>query len=92
MCNEMIKLREWLDDHNIKWWDKSTTYDDYFYMHRTGFIHKGREFSVINGVGSYGGCVCAGYKNQGLLEMWVDQKGEPRGCLTAEDVIKEILK
>lgn len=90
MCEEMEKLRKWLDRHGIKWWDRSDTFNDMFFMHRTGFIVDDREFSVVNGVGSYGGCVSAGCKNMGLLEMWINQEGEPRGWLTADEVIREI--
>ena len=58
-----------------------------YWMCRTKFNIKGNEFSVINGIGSYGGCIYAGAENHGLLECWVNQTGEPEGWLTAEDVI-----
>lgn len=90
MCEEMIKLRKWLDKQGIKWWDKSETYDERFFIHRTKFIVDDREFSVINGYGTYGGISSQYRKNVGLLEMWVDYKGEPKGYLTADDVIREI--
>ena len=90
MCEEMKKLRKWLDDHKIKWWDNSYTYDDDFYIHRTKFVAKGKEFSVINGVGTYGGMVTIGCKNQGLLEMWIVGEGEPEGCLTAHEAVNKI--
>lgn len=92
ICEEMIKLRKWLDKQKIAWWDKSTTYDDVYFMHRTKFVLNGHEISVINGVGSYGGCVIAGYKNEGLLEMWIVGEGDPIGNLTAKEAIREIEK
>ena len=89
MCEEMIKLREYLDAVKIKWRDDSECLGTEWYMHRTKFEINGNEFSVINGVGSYGGAMIGG-KNQGFLEMWINQKGEPEGYLTADDVIKAI--
>ena len=90
VCTEMTKLREYLDTNDIEWRDDSDEMSDWYFMCRTKFDIKGNDFSVINGVGSYGG-VNAGCKyNQGLLELWINQKGEPTGYLTAEDVIKEI--
>lgn len=90
MCEEMIKLRKWLDKQKIVWWDDSCTYDEMFFMHRTKLVLNGHEISIINGVGSYGGCVSAGCRNMGLLEMWIVGQGEPKGNLTADEVVKEI--
>lgn len=83
MPQEMIKLRQMLDDMGIKWKDVS----EHFRLidlsiYRTHFEHKGRHISVIIGHGTYGG-------NKGLLEMW-DGNGEPEGWLTAEEVIERI--
>lgn len=89
MCEEMLKLRKWLDEQKIEWWDDSECIDTLYQMHRTKFMVDGNLFSVINGVGSYGGCVYVGAKNLGLLECW-DEKGAPVGYLTAEDVIKMV--
>lgn len=89
ICAEMKKLREYLDAHGIEWHDDSYALSE-CWMCRTKFEINGNSFSVINGVGSYGG-VNAGCKyNQGLLEYWINEKGEPTGYATAEDVIKEI--
>lgn len=90
MCEEMIKLREWLDEQEIDWFDDSCTLDTLFFMYRTKFYIDGNSFSVINGVGSYGGCVDVNAKNLGLLECWVYEKGAPKGYLTAEDVIRMV--
>lgn len=59
-------------------------------MVRTKFEVRGHEFSVINGVGSYGGCL-VGTKNQGLLECMIDGY-EPMGWLTARKVENQIKK
>lgn len=88
ICEEMKKLREYLDTKNIEWKDDSEELSSY-YMCRTKFFVDGNEFSVINGVGSYGGAVLGG-KNQGLLELWINRKGEPQGYLTADNVIERI--
>lgn len=89
ICAEMQKLREYLDAHGIEWRDNSDAFSEWW-MCRTKFEINGSSFSVINGVGSYGG-VNAGCKhNQGLLELWINEKGEPTGYLKVEDVIKEI--
>lgn len=88
ICKEMQKLRNWLDKHNIVWRDDSE-YSE-FWMVRTKFEVRGHEFSVINGVGSYGGCL-VGTKNQGLLECMIDGY-EPMGWLTARKVENQIKK
>lgn len=89
ICAEMQKLREYLDSHDIKWRDSSDDFTEWW-MCRTKFEIKGNSFSVINGFGSYGGVLIGRSRNQGLLECWINEKGEPTGYLTAEDVIKEI--
>lgn len=90
ICAEMQKLREYLDTHDIKWRDHSDAPFSEWWMCRTKFEVNGNSFSVINGVGSYGGAVIGSNRNQGLLEYWINEKGEPTGYSTAEDVIKEI--
>lgn len=99
VCEEMQKLRNYLDEHKIKWRDESdkgvsarkdNVVFPIYWMCRTKFNIKGNEFSVINGIGSYGGCIYAGAKNNGFLECWINQKGEPEGYLKAEDVIKKV--
>lgn len=91
MCEEMLKLRKWLDDNQIEWNDHSwhmARYKDY-YIDRTHFNFRSHFFSVINGMGTYGGMVSYGCKNQGLLEVMIDGN-EPIGNLTADEVIEEI--
>ena len=100
VCEEMQKLRNYLDEHNIKWRDESdkgvSTRKDIidlssYWMCRTKFKIKGNKFSVMNGIGSFGGCVYAGGKNYGLLECWIN-KGKPEGYLKSDDVIEKIKK
>lgn len=88
LCAEMKKLRTYLTEHEIEWYDDSS-YSPLFWMVRTKFTHNGKEYSVINGYGSYGGFVNG--KNEGLLEMMIDNC-EPVGHLTAKEVIKCIEK
>ena len=88
VCKEMKKLRKYLTEHEIEWWDDSSI-SSLHWMVRTKFHYKGREFSVINGVGSYGGCVTVDCKNVGLLECMIDGR-EPIGHLTAKEVIDKI--
>lgn len=99
VCEEMQKLRNYLDEHNIKWRDdsakevfvrKDNVDFPIYWMCRTKFEVKGNEFSVINGIGSYGGCNYAGATNRGKLECWINQKGIPEGYLTADEVIKKV--
>lgn len=89
MCKEMRKLRKWLTKNKIPWIDHSDN-SEHYYMCRTKFGVNGNDFSVINGRGSYGGYHSLYEKNQGLLECWVNHKGEPEGYLTADDVIQKI--
>lgn len=91
VCEEMQKLRDWLDEREIKWKDNSTKEPEIIWMCRTHFTVDDRMFSVINGVGSYGGSNIGCGLNHGKLECWIDEKGEPEGWLTAEDVIAKIL-
>jgi hypothetical protein len=100
MCEEMLKFRNILDEHNIEWEDlsdnsplilpyfKTTTNID-----RTEFVYKGHLISVINGFGTYGGYDTFTMKNHGLLEMWVqDIMDNPIGYLTSSDWWEEIKK
>lgn len=105
MCEEMSKLREWLDTKDIKWNDASTICDcatiekmrilgiDKQYaditIYRTHFSYKGHEVSVINGYGTYGGYELFTDKNYGCLKMRIDGN-EPLGWLSAENVIKKL--
>lgn len=73
IVEEMQKLRDWLDEHDIEWVDKSEDYghDKFsFWMCRTHFDINDKHVSVINGFGSFGGAsFFDGHNNEGLLEM-----------------------
>lgn len=97
VCAQMIILRHLLNEKNILWFDKSVDIEDEDYICRTHFKYKGIEWSAINGFGTYGGYDGANFPiiekkdNMGLLELY-DGQNDPKGWLTAEDVLKEILK
>lgn len=102
MCQEMIKLRDLLSNHNIEWFDNSTIMSDKTVdklvklghekkycdttIYRTFFKFNGLEISVINGYGTYGGYDPCTGDNNGLLEIW-DGEHEVEGWLTAEQII-----
>lgn len=90
-CDEMIKLRQRLDERGIEWIDKSDTYTNSkikaigidLTIYRTHFFVFDIWFSVIYGHGTYG-------NTQGLLECMsnaVDPSGEPKGSMTAEEIL-----
>lgn len=96
MCKEMIKLRKGLDERGIVWTDASETYGNDkikalgidITLHRTHFTAYGVWFSVIYGHGTYG------YESS-LLECMseaVDESGEPKGSMTADEILKVIDK
>ena len=90
VCDEMKKLRKWLDENNIEWKDVSTDFP-VNNICRTHFWVNGYFFSVIHGFGSYGGkrYYAEGFTDMGLLECMIGNH-EPEGWLTAEDVIEKI--
>jgi hypothetical protein len=81
MVEEMVKLRQMLNEHHIKWVDKSDMQID-----RTHFYYRGFHWSVVNGYGTYG-------EDEGLLELMSNavNGGEPIGYLTADEVMKMVL-
>ena len=87
VCEEMKKLRKWLDENNIEWKDLSTNMP-FNNICRTHFTVNGYFFSVIHGYGSYGGWDSF-YRDQGLLECMIGNH-EPVGWLTAEDIVEQI--
>ncbi len=100
VCKQMQQLRKLLDKKNIPWEDHSedmTKDKDWpMWFCRTWFKYKGIKWSVINGFGTYGGWFGANpghseKENMGLLELY-DGNSDPKGWLTAEDVMKEIEK
>ena len=84
MCDEMKKLRKYLNDNKIKWRDFSriTTQDEFncavaygidpqfadVTIYRTLFSLYDYNWSVISGYGSYGGFSPLNGKDGGLLE------------------------
>lgn len=89
ICEEMKKLRAYLDTHGIGWRDQSGG-NEAAWMCRTKFRYRGRSWSVINGIGSYGGQRTVGEENLGLLEAMPDNNNDPEGWLTAREVIARI--
>ena len=90
VCDEMKKLRKMLDDRGIEWHDDSAS-DEEYWMCNTRIDIGRKHYSIINGVGSYGGVSLLSGKNYGLLEAWdFTTKNEPKGSLTAEQVLTYI--
>jgi hypothetical protein len=90
MTHEMKLLREMLDAENIEWHDASSpSYE--LPMERTHFEHRGYQWSVIHGYGSYGGPSCI-EEDQGLLEIMSNavNKGNPIGWLTAKEAMQYV--
>ena len=94
ICKEMIKLRKGLDEREIVWIDASETYGNDkikalgidITKYRTQFTAYGVWFSVIYGHGTYG-------NTSGLLECMsnaVDESGEPKGSMTADEILEVI--
>lgn len=81
-CREMEILRIFLTEEDIQWVDKSDEL-----ICRTHFDFQKKHYSVINGLGTYGGQMNGSKYNQGLLEVMIDSD-EPIGYLTAEEVVK----
>lgn len=85
-CEEMKKLRTWLDEKGIPWRDNS---DNMTKICRTRFEFGTINVSVIHGRSTYGGI-------DGLLElaMWDENERsiDPVGWLSAKDVICFIKK
>lgn len=93
MTEEMNRLRQLLRLKKIEWIDRSDPADGgtihidrTFFMHETG--EKTHFVSVIHGSGTYGGISLNG-DDKGLLEIQIDRRA-PRGCLTADEIMKMI--
>jgi len=94
VCEEMTKLRDWLNEKNIEWEDRSEDFGIKwveFWICRTHFRLKGKLISVINGYGTYGGYGIYEGNNEGLLEV-MGLYEEVEGYLTAKELIEEIQK
>ena len=91
VCSEMEDLREYLTKHNIEWWDKSYTKDEYWIC-RTHFMINHNNWSVIHGFGTYGGICTFSNRDWCLLELMTSalNGGEPIGNLSAKQVIEYI--
>ena len=89
MVDEMIKFRNLLDKNDIEWIDKS----DEGFIYRTHFNHRNYFFSVVNGLGTYGGLNVLNGHNAGLLELMSNcvNGGEPIGPLTADEAFEIVL-
>lgn len=70
IVDEMKKFRELLDQNGIEWVDDSEEERDDVWICRTHSKNHDR-WSVINGIGTYGG-YSIGEKNEGLLEVALD--------------------
>lgn len=96
ICENMKKLRSYLDEKKIKWVDHSSDLDSLekdMFICRTWLWIGERKISVVNGFGTYGGIhlMYGDYpKNHGLLEIMVDGMDDVIGNLTSDDVIKII--
>ncbi len=94
VCEEMKKLRNWLDQNNIPWVDFSEDYGMVgkmsMFICRTHFNADNHMVSVVNGFGTYGGFSDLEMSNKGLLEVMSDllNDGEPVGYLTADELIE----
>lgn len=94
VCEEMKKLRDWLDKNNIPWVDHSEDFGMTgkmsMFICRTHFNADNHKVSVINGFGTYGGFSDFECSNRGLLEVMSDlfNDGEPVGYLTADELIE----
>ena len=89
MTKEMGLLREMLDAEGIEWHDASDTGP--CPMCRTHFIHRGYNWSVIHGYGSYGGYSRL-TRDEGLLELMsgAANGGDPIGYLTAKEAMRYV--
>lgn len=96
VCDEMQQLRKMLDKKKILWIDNSESEreDEEFpiWICRTRFEYNGKNWSAVNGFGTYGGWGGANLNaesespNLGLLELY-DWQHEPVGWLTAKEAM-----
>lgn len=84
MVEEMKNIREEFDRRGVFWWDESADKIDRTIVE----VNKVR-WSIINGLGTYGG-YRFGEPNKGLLEIY-DGETET-GFLTSGDAIQIIFK
>lgn len=84
MTNEMELLRQKLSESGVHWWDESDELID-----RTKFEIGGNRWSVVNGIGTYGGDRFMAGHNLGLLELRIGNN-ESEGWLTSGDIMEKI--
>ena len=108
LCEEMKKLRAYLDDHDVSWEDTSSIKSDEEIerllslsipeaysdtsIYRTQFEYEGTTYSVINGYGTYGGYRPSTQKNDGMLEVLDWSTEKVSGGYTADEVIQQLFK
>lgn len=108
LCEEMVKFRNYLDEHKISWEDTSDIKSDEEIekwisfgieeafadtsIYRTKFEYKGTTYTVINGYSTYGGYRQSTRFNEGLLEVRNWDADEVDGGYTASEVIELIFK
>lgn len=85
IVEEMKKFRELLDQNKIEWIDDSEALDTELYICRT-HPKNHKRWSVVNGFGTYGGYFMWEKKNEGLLEVMIDD--EILGYCKAEEAYK----
>lgn len=102
VCEEMGKIRAWLDERNIKWEDRSQDWSELtgaiyksmpsHWMVRTHFYINDCLVAIINGYTTMGGYLFHENENEGLLQLTSARynHGEAIGHLSAEDVEKII--
>ena len=96
ICENMKKLRSYLDEKKIKWIDQSEDMESAsidMFICRTWLWLGDRKISAVNGYGTYGGIhpmYNNGLKNRGLLEIQIDGLNDVYGDLTVDDVIRII--
>lgn len=73
IVEEMKKFRELLDQNKIEWIDDSEAMDTELYICRT-HPKNHKRWSVVNGFGTYGGYSMWEKKNEGLLEVMIDDE------------------
>ena len=87
---EMQKFRDMLDERGIPWIDVSDDESKGDYLTcRTHLAFGEKDWSIINGYGTYGGWNRIYPENIGLLEVW-DYGHDPIGFLTSEQVFNLI--
>ena len=91
MTEELEKFRLELVKRGIQYTDASTPEIQGMRIDRIHFFYQDRHYSVIHGIGTYGGLNKYTRKDNGLLEVYGGKYDDPVGFLTADDVVKLIF-